>query len=203
MCGGAVSSDPDSRKRALRGELRARLRGVTPDEAAAAGEAAARHLVASCAWKRAHSVLVYAAVGGEVDARPIAAAAWSDGKRVALPSPRPSARDLQPVWWQEGSALTAGPYGIGVPAGGDLAPDVDLAIVPGLAFDSRGGRLGSGLGYYDRWLTTHARTVTVGLGHGWQVVADVPVLAHDRRLAWILTPDALVAARLDTSGLDP
>lgn len=170
--------------------MRAMIAAVSGAEARAAGDAAARHLLAQGDWCRARSVLVYAAVGGEIDPQAIAEAAWQAGKRVFLPSPRPDDRALEPVEWVRGAALVAGPYGIAVPATGRRAGTaaVDLAVVPGLAFDRTGARLGSGLGYYDRWLAAHPGARRVGLAHSWQVVDAVPVEGHDVRLEALVTP---------------
>lgn len=171
--------------------MRSRLAAVAPEEAQTAGAAAAGHVTASPPWRRARGVLLYAAVHGEVDTCPLAQAAWRDGKRLFLPSPRPTDLALAPVTWRQGVALVPGPYGIPVPAEG--APpglgDIDLVVVPGLAFDRTGGRMGSGLGYYDRWLGAHPEAVPLGLAHSWQVVAVVPMAPHDVPLAWLATPD--------------
>jgi 5-formyltetrahydrofolate cyclo-ligase len=178
--------------------MRARLRGVSAAEASAAGEAAALHLTRADFWRTARSVLVYAAVGGELDPAAVAEAAWSDGKRVFLPSPQPAELALRPRQWARGETLVPGPYGIPVPPTGALVDgDIDLVCVPGLAFDATGGRLGSGLGYYDRWLGAHPRAWSVGLGYRWQVVEHVPMSLHDVRMRALLTPLGL-SLNLDT-----
>ena len=173
--------------------MRARVAAIGVDDSRAEGERAARRLMVSALWEGASGVLVYASVRGEIDALPLACAAWRCGRRVYLPNPRPETVSLSPVEWPEGAALVPGPYGIPVvaDAGGADETDIGLVIVPGLAFDRAGGRLGSGLGYYDRFLAAHAGAVAVGLAYAWQVVERVPAEAHDVRLAGVVTPDAL------------
>lgn len=179
--------------------MRARLATVSDDEARQAGASAAAWLRASPRWDAARTVLVYAAVRGEVDPHAIAAAAWQDGKRVLLPCPVPATRALAPCVWPPGGALVAGPYGIGVPVGGAGGPEsdeeADVVVVPGLAFDRAGGRIGSGLGYYDRWLAAHPTAWAVGLAYAWQVVEAVPTGPHDVRLAALATADGLTGCR--------
>ena len=177
--------------------MRQRLRGVSAEAARAGGQAAARALTAVPVWFCARSVLVYSAVRGELDPRAIAEAAWQAGKRVLLPCPDTAALALGPREWLRGGALVRGPYGIPVPlapASGD-ADGVDLAIVPGLAFDTAGRRLGNGLGYYDRWLAAHPEATAVGLAHAWQVVDVVPADRHDVCMTALLTPEGWRAAR--------
>jgi 5-formyltetrahydrofolate cyclo-ligase len=161
--------------------------------ARAAGRSAADHLIEDGRWRSARSVLLYAAVRGEIDPGALAAAAWADGKRVCLPRPDPAARALQPAPWYEGEALVNGPYGIPMPARAGAAIDVDVVVVPGLAFDRSGGRLGSGLGFYDRWLAAHPDVWRVGFAYVWQVVEHVPVTAHDVPMQALATPDVLWA----------
>lgn len=181
--------------------MRSRLAVVDAAQALRAGECAAAHLVASPLWRDAGVVLVYSAVRGELDPRPLAEAAWAEGKRVCLPNPAPERRDLAPVLWHRGGELRAGPFGIAVPvAGRPVGQDVDLAVVPGLAFDRAGGRLGSGMGYYDRWLPAHPAVWTIGFCHAFQLVGNVPGEGHDIAMRAVLTPAGYRVVRLDTAG---
>jgi 5-formyltetrahydrofolate cyclo-ligase len=179
--------------------MRARLSNVAPEESREAGETAARRLVASEVWAQVTGVLVFSPVRGEIDATPVARAAWATGRRVFLPSPRPETLELRPVEWAEGARLRPGPYGIPVVAdsvfGAGVEGAIDLVLVPGLAFDGRGARLGSGLGYYDRFLAAHPSSLSLGLGYTWQVVDAVPEEGHDVRLWGLLTSDGLSRAR--------
>jgi 5-formyltetrahydrofolate cyclo-ligase len=122
------------------------------------------------------------------------------GKLLALPRVR---REPKHLWLHaypgEPSALVTGAYGIREPA-----PDwplvepaaVDLVVVPGVAFDRHGTRLGYGGGYYDRMLPTiragNPAAALVGLAYGFQVVADLPGDPHDVPVDAIATEAGLV-----------
>jgi 5-formyltetrahydrofolate cyclo-ligase len=77
---------------------------------------------------------------------------------------------------------------LGIPTSGGTKMTIQVAICPGLAFDPRGGRLGYGAGYYDRWLSKHPTVIPVGVCLDEAVLDEVPVEAHDRRMRWVVTP---------------
>lgn len=85
-------------------------------------------------------------------------------------------------------AVTRGAYGVREPISDEIVRP-DLALVPGLAFDQNGGRLGMGGGWYDRVLADIP--VKVGVGFGGQIVANVPVEAHDIRMNWLASENGL------------
>lgn len=69
---------------------------------------------------------------------------------------------------------------------------LELVIVPGLAFDRRGNRIGHGAGYYDRFLKRADSAYKLGLGYDFQIIEEVPALPHDVRLDAVLTPTGLI-----------
>ena len=93
--------------------------------------------------------------------------------------------------------MVSGPYGILEPVGPQVPlSSVDLVVVPALAYDRRGHRLGYGGGFYDRCLRALGEArggefVAVGLGHGWQLVDELPAEAHDIPLQVIVTPTGI------------
>ena len=167
--------DVPGRKRVLRGWARRVRDGMDPRERRAAGEAIESAVLALKAWRRASLVLTYLSFGSEVETRGLVRAAWAAGKRVA--APRCVTRELpggvEPAlaWVEIRSleGLAPGAFGIEEPPAacptlGEedvLAPDA-VALVPGLAFDRAGMRLGYGGGYYDRFLRSFPGT-SVGL----------------------------------------
>ena len=181
------------RKRRLRRELRQRLRAVAPGQAAEASRRAAAHLAASPELAGARRVILYAALADELPSRPLFDVVLDAGRPALLPKPGPGATlEVSPVaHWEE---LAPGRYGVLEPAaaspGSALAPG-DLILVPGLAFDREGHRLGRGRGWWDRTLAA-ARGVeltAVGVGFAFQVVEAVPHGPGDQALDAILTED--------------
>ncbi|MCX6971383.1 MAG: 5-formyltetrahydrofolate cyclo-ligase [Verrucomicrobia bacterium] len=137
-------------------------------------------------WQSASCVCAFSALAGEPDVL----APWPEGKRIAMP--RAEGDDLQFHWVASRAELRPGRFGILEPAA--QAPDAgsgfDLILVPGLAFDLRGGRLGRGRGFYDRFLS-NARGLRVGVCFEDQIVGDVPEEPHDLRMDFVVTPSAI------------
>lgn len=134
-------------------------------------------------WQAARTVFLYRSVPPEFTTVGLANAAWRAGKRVVFPRILGGgALSLHVVHgWHEFTGTTHG-----IPEPGASAPplipeDVDLAIVPGVAWDDEGGRLGRGGGYFDRLLPR--LRLSWGIGFDAQVVPRVPVEAHDRRVS--------------------
>jgi 5-formyltetrahydrofolate cyclo-ligase len=178
-------------KARLRHELRRRRREVDQAQAQQAGREVAMHLEAWEGWRAARWILGYVPVDGEVDVLPLLRKVLAQGRKVALPSPVPDPRQLCPRRW-DGGELSPGPFGIPVPQG-EPSPWPDVVLVPGVAFDLRGGRLGSGMGFYDRYLGRWRRQgpaggVALGVAYDWQVVQEVPQEPHDARLDGVVTP---------------
>ena len=148
-------------------------------------------LVVACpSYAAAHAIHCYLPMRSEVDTRPLIADALARGTRVAVPIVVPGAAELTHAWLEShaAAALTPGAFGTFNPR--DLRPaapgDWDLAIVPLLAFDRRGYRLGYGKGYYDRLLAASPVT-TIGVGFAAQEVDALPAEAHDIALDWVIT----------------
>ena len=95
------------------------------------------------------------------------------------------------AWLAEGEPLAPGRWSVPEPAAPRwvAAEDVDLALVPGLAFDAAGGRLGHGGGYYDRLLARAEPRIACRAGIAWacQIVDRVPTGPHDVRMDWVVT----------------
>ena len=134
----------------------------------------------------------YWPMGGECDARVILHEAQRRGYSCALPVIEAGQRVLSFALYQDGDALVEGALSIAEPVSKDMIVP-DIVIVPLLAFDAAGQRLGQGGGYYDATLA-HLRALkpicAVGLAYAQQECKDAPLVveAHDQPLDWIITP---------------
>jgi 5-formyltetrahydrofolate cyclo-ligase len=153
-------------------------------------------VVATPAYAAARAIHCYLPMRSEVDTRPLIADALARGKRVAVPIVVPKAAELAHTWLESlaADALTPGVFGTFNPR--DLRPatpgDWDLAIVPLLAFDRRGHRLGYGKGFYDRLLAIDPAT-TIGVGFAAQEIGALPAEMHDIALDWVVTEREVIA----------
>lgn len=164
---------------------------LTPAERAAASIAICASVEPVLATLAPGSIVaLYASKGSEVDAHALDASARLDGLRVAYPRIVAGARQL--VFCESRSSdLVVGTFGLREPPAD--APFVDITaiaafIVPGVAFDSRGGRVGWGRGYYDATLA-HASpsALRIGLSFDAQLVDEIPRDAHDISLHYVIT----------------
>jgi len=143
----------------------------------------------------ASTVAAYAAVGTEPDSRPLIDALRSRGLRVLLPVLLPDG-DLDWAPYPGWASLVPGPHGLLEPPGPGLGPDAVqdavLVLVPGLAVDRRGRRLGRGGGSYDRVLARIPRARSLVVVYDEEVLDEVPVLPHDRPVGGALTPSRIL-----------
>ncbi|NJN15682.1 MAG: 5-formyltetrahydrofolate cyclo-ligase [Oscillochloris sp.] len=148
-------------------------------------------------FRAAHAIHCYLPIRTEVDTRPLLHAASAAGKHIAAPVVVPGAADLEHRWLIElrPNAFVRGPLGTLSPAANQPAypGDWQLTIVPLLAFDRAGYRLGYGKGYYDRLLALSGAPA-IGVAFAAQEVAEVPHEAHDIPLDMIITENAVISA---------
>ena len=192
-----------SPKETLRGEIKGRLKEVGREEFKAQGAASAALLRSSPIWSRYTTVFLFLSMNREIDTQPLLETALKDGKKVFAPKVSfvPNGSEKL-VFYRVASAegpWEKGAFGIREPAGGVPAALDDfpaLIVVPGLAFDKSGNRLGKGGGYYDRLLgelDAEGRCfAALGLCMDFQIVGSVPVGEKDKKMDWILTQNQLI-----------
>lgn len=141
----------------------------------------------------ADHILAYLSFRSEIDTRPLIDRWLKEKRRVYVPVMQPETRTILPVRIFEGyRMLPVNDYGIQEPdlVGAEIldVEALDLVIVPGLAFDSRGYRLGYGGGYYDRMLPELRKGArTLALCYDFQIVESVPIGPYDQSVQTILT----------------
>jgi 5-formyltetrahydrofolate cyclo-ligase len=178
-------------KSALRKHAREALAALTPERRQFESEAIRTRLASHRVWVEAGSVLLFAPRTDEPDIWPLVTQALADGKRVSLPRYRSESQGYEPaVVTQPEADMAPGKFGILEPKAVCNLADLnrlDLVLVPGLAFDRRGFRLGRGKGYYDRLLAAVSGR-TCGVAFDVQLISAIPVEPHDVRLNCIMTP---------------
>lgn len=171
--------------------MRALRKALSPDEREEQSREISRHVCATQAYKDARAMLVYSAYGSEADPAPLARFAEKEGKRVAYPAC--IAGRLQafiPGAWRVGAHGIMEP----LPERSELVPPdaLDLVVVPALAFDRQGNRLGQGAGYYDAFLPLANCAVWMGFALDLQLIDAVEHDARDVRLHAIATPHGVI-----------
>ncbi|HVL22115.1 MAG TPA: 5-formyltetrahydrofolate cyclo-ligase [Amaricoccus sp.] len=187
-------SDHDG-KGAARAEALERRRAAHAAGAPGAGRLAAGHALEVIAGLRGAAVVAaYLPIRDEIDPMPAMLALSGLGYATAVPVIEGRGLPLVFRRWTQGVATVPGPFGVPVPAAGEtLEPDV--LIVPMLAFDRRGHRLGYGGGFYDRTiggLRARREVTAIGFAYADQEMREVPDSEHDMRLDAIVTEQGVM-----------
>lgn len=180
-----------SEKARVRAAIRALLAAMSPEQQTTDSARARALLTQQEIWRRVTTVLFYAPLPGELDVWPLALDALKTGKRIALPRFDNATDAYLPALIEDPQRdLILGKLGIREP-GPNCKPvdgnEIELVLVPGVAFDLRGFRLGRGKGYYDRLLRV-VSGIKCGVAFEQQLVRNLPVEPHDFQLDYILTP---------------
>ncbi len=188
--------DPRSLKQAIRREAQAR-RAAQPDKEELSRVICGR-FAAVPEYAAAATVLLYVHMRNEVRTQPFLPAAIALGKRVVVPY---CAGEVLELFCLESiGELEIGTFGIleprlasrGLAAKKVRPEELDLVMVPGVAFDHRGGRAGHGKGYYDRLLRQVRPDATlVGVAYECQLFAEIPMLEHDVFMDAVITEKAI------------
>jgi 5-formyltetrahydrofolate cyclo-ligase len=180
----------------MRSKFKRRLEQLSVDDVTEKSRLICNHLIDTPQYIRASVVMAYLSMPQEVDTTDMVLHAWKQGKTVAAPRVEWQDRHMQPV------EITSLETGFDVDVSGLRNPltsvpmpleDIDIIIAPGLVFDSAGGRLGRGGGYYDRLLSSpELRACIFGVGFGDQVIEVVPMETHDKRMRYIVTEEGVM-----------
>lgn len=178
----------DQQKRELRALLKARM--PAGEALVAASVAAQERLAASELVARASMIALYRALPFECGTAVLATALEAAGKSTCYPVVVPGVRALQ---FRRGvGVFAAGAFGIEEPTGSPVAlSEIDLLVVPAVAVDAAGGRLGRGKGFYDATLAVLQKP-SVALVFEVQLVERVPVGEHDRPVSAVCTERRIV-----------
>ena len=178
-------------KNAHRQRVREQLPTLSAEDKAAAARSMCARLRKLPVWANAQSVLLFAPRPDEPDLWPLVESGLQAGKQVALPRfVAESAAYEAALITDPARDVVAGKFGILEPSPFCSVADLkrlDLVLVPGVAFDWHGHRLGRGKGFYDRLLATVSGK-TCGVAFDVQLLSALPVEPHDVRLNCILTP---------------
>jgi 5-formyltetrahydrofolate cyclo-ligase len=192
---------PDSRESQLRAqvkhEIRRRMRAVRnalpPEATFARSKKIAEHVIALEQYQTASTVAAFASMRCEVDTRPVVEHAWNAGKQVALP--RVEGEDLALVLVDAATELVEGAFSVPEPSA-DALPialnEVDFVLVPALAVDPLGHRIGYGGGYYDRLLPRLENAVSCCVAYDFQLISEAPALPTDAPVQIVVTDQRVI-----------
>jgi len=179
----------DNSKTDLRQKIRAQLEKICPAVRAVESIGLCERLEAQL--QSAHSILFYAPLPDELDVWPLLEKFLAAGRICALPCFEPAAENYFARRLENLDAdIATGKFGVREPAANCAEIPLakfDLVLVPGVAFDLAGNRLGRGLGFYDR-LLEKTSGVKCGVGYDFQLLEKIPSEPHDAKVDFIFTP---------------
>lgn len=192
----------EAEKAAARALARASLASMPPGERAADSRAIVRRLLRLPLLEDPGVVLAYLALPDEPDLDAFIADRLAAGLPVAGPRADWIARTMTPALIDDlEQGVRLGRHNLREPVGPSAPLDaVVCVLVPGLAFDESGARLGRGGGFYDRFIAglDRTRAAAVGVAFDAQIVPDLPMLDHDARLDAVVTPTRIVGPHADS-----
>ena len=183
-------------KLAEKGEIRNRIKsilaGLSKEDIASKSLRIARSVEELESFQAANVVMLYLPIPGEVDVLPLAKEAWANGKIVVSPTACDHCHSMRTVICRpENEEMFHSGYGLRQPDRGlgELSPaEIDLVVVPALAFDPQCNRLGRGGGFYDRFLARdEVRAKTLGVAFAEQILPGVPIQPEDHPVDWVVT----------------
>ena len=169
-------------KAQIRSKILLRLKTQKEEDRSRKSKLITSKLLRNKVFKQAKIVMFYIAFGGEVNTEEMIREAKKIGKLVCVPVCRKDKETMYPAILEDRAKLKKGPYGVLEPvAQTQVKPEnLDLIIVPGLAFDKKGNRLGRGKGCYDRFLCSLSeKTSSIGLAFDFQILPLVPTTCYD------------------------
>ena len=171
-------------KKTLRQSIRTAKKQHTPEELLTQSETILRKLAENPHFRQAERVMLYASLPDEVQTLAFIEE-WRHRKTIILPTV--VGDDIIPVELADDTVFAEGDFHIPEPQNHPYTGGFDLIVVPGMAFDNEGHRLGRGRGYYDRFLAQHPQVYTIGLCFDFQLVPLVPAESYDHQINEIIT----------------
>jgi 5-formyltetrahydrofolate cyclo-ligase len=194
-------------KNSIRAAMKEVLAGISPAERHARSLAACHNLIHTKEFKNAQMIMIFLSMSSEVETSTLALKAWQEGKSIAVPRVDWNTHKMEPVEIQSldtgmqtsaggGGGAAPGASGIREPISGKVVPLglIDMVVIPGLAFDLRGFRVGRGRGFYDRFLAQQDfQGVRAALCFHEQLqVESIPCEPHDVPMNLIVTDKEVI-----------
>ena len=176
-------------KQRIRELLIQKRRMLAAEERSSLSESILSQLEKMTVFREAKTVLLYYPKNNEVDVLPLFKR-YKHDKTLLLPVTH---RDRMTAHPYEGNdKMHRGKFGIPEPTTPEFQGKIDVIIVPAVAFDRAGNRLGRGGGYYDRFLKKQPHATLIGVGYDFQLVDEVPVRKHDQKVHRIILPSQTI-----------
>lgn len=176
-------------KNKMRELLVQRRRVMSPQDCQMYSQQILDQLEKMTCFREAKTVLLYYPIQNEVDVLALVKK-YKHEKTLLFPVSHRHGMTVHP--YAGNKNMHRGKFGIPEPTTPAYEGEIDLVIVPAVAFDEKGRRLGRGGGYYDRFIKKLTHAVLVGVGYDFQLVDEVPAARHDQRVHRIILPSKTI-----------
>ena len=175
-------------KNELRSKFKQLRKNMSVDEAFEKSIMAQKHFLKTEIYKKSRCIMLYKALGNEVNTEMLLARAFADGKKVVLPVTDVENGKITPFYTNINATYEKGGFSVREPQNTVEAKieEIDVVVVPGIAFDCKGNRIGFGKGCYDMFLEK-CNAVSVGLCYEFQLIPEIPADTGDVKMDYILT----------------
>ena len=187
-------------KNALRKQMKESRLNLSEEEFVAKSKAIVNTILEFPAYKEAQKVMVYIPMAGEVNIKHLFGPAWESEKELYVPVCEGQAPGvMQAALYKKKSITSITKLGVQEPVFARFIEpeEIDLVLVPGLAFDRQGHRLGYGKGYYDRFVPRlNEKAVKLGIAFDLQVLSEIPYENHDQFLDGLITEKGFYSTQI-------
>ncbi len=185
-------------KKTIRKEILIKRNKLTEKKIASKSLAIMNNLIPLTILKNSNHIMLYISFGSELDTKPLIDHLFNQNKKVYIPLTIPATREMIVSELLDfKNDLEMGNFGVLEPKQESLRPmaadNLDLVIVPGVAFDKEGYRIGYGGGYYDRFLPQLPPSTTkISLAYDIQIINNIPKMPHDYPVQYIITENQVI-----------
>lgn len=184
-------------KNKIREEMKQRRKAMTPEDAFEKSQSAQKIFLESEQYKKAKSVMLYIPLGKEVETTDIIRDAFSSGKNVLVPVTDNETYEISAYRITESTEFEKGTFSVKEPKEKVSFDknEIDVVLVPGIAFDRLGGRVGFGKGCYDKFLKK-TNAVKIGFCYDFQLVDYIETNSNDISMDYIITEKGIIRGKL-------
>ena len=184
------------RKKSLRKEMLQMRRSLPNEVRLSESKSVCQHILMSEYYRKSDVIMCYISLKEEVGTLSFIQQALTDGKKICVPFVKDKTGIMVAAYIHDLSDLVCGEFNILAPNSDRIClvtpKDIKLILLPGVAFDHVGHRLGMGLGFYDRFLVEVSSARLIALAFSCQIISHVPSEQHDYLMNYIVTKDGII-----------
>lgn len=180
------------KKNSIRNEYKQKRKQMSASEVQQKSISAAKIFLSSDIYKDAKHIMLYMPIGNETDTLLIKSSAVSDEKKIIFPVTNAVSGTITPIYATDKTKFEKGAFSVMEPKSFDVADmsKIDVIVIPGIAFDKRGNRIGFGKGCYDKFLK-NASAIKVGYCYNWQLRKKILTDPNDIKMDYIITENGI------------